>query len=440
MALITEAAPVEPSFDVDKLSYEIFSILEAKFLFGYDDPKLFVEGSALASATPAGKLNPGKKCAGKVRILSIDAGGPTDGLLAAKSLAFLEDSLRRSSGVQDACIADFFDIAAGSGSGGVLAALLFTKGEDGRGRPLFSAAEALKFLAENHRQISRPKIVRRLFRRPKVSVDRVLRKVFSEETLKDTLKPLLIPCYDLSSGGAFVFSRADALETDGFDFKMREVCLATSADPTAVGAVEMKSIDGQTKIAAVDGGIAMSNPTAAAITHVLNNKQEFPYANGVEDLMVVSLGNGDSSPGLYGSGMMTPAPRDLVRIAGEGVSDMVDQSVSMAFGQSWSSNYVRIQGNGFGNRKSPVQKGSNSSSTKLQLEAAEEMLKQKNVESLLFRGKKIGEKTNKEKLNWFAGELVKENERRKTSSYPTVVLKQATPRSSSATISSCSSN
>jgi hypothetical protein len=27
----------EPSIDTDKLSYEIFSILESKFLFGYED-------------------------------------------------------------------------------------------------------------------------------------------------------------------------------------------------------------------------------------------------------------------------------------------------------------------------------------------------------------------------------------------------------------------
>lgn len=33
---------LEPSIDTDKLSYEIFSILESKFLFGYDDQKLWV--------------------------------------------------------------------------------------------------------------------------------------------------------------------------------------------------------------------------------------------------------------------------------------------------------------------------------------------------------------------------------------------------------------
>lgn len=99
---------------------------------------------------------------------------------------------------------------------------------------------------------------------------------------------------------------------DGYDFKMKDVCAATSAQP----AVEVRSVDGRTKIMAVDGGIAMNNPTAAAITHVLNNKQEFPFCNGVEDLLVVSLGNGESELGNL-------SPSGCLKIAGEGASDLV---------------------------------------------------------------------------------------------------------------------
>jgi hypothetical protein len=45
----------------------------------------------------------------------------------------------------------------------------------------------------------------------------------------------------------------------------------------------------------------------------------------------------------------------------------------------------------------------------------EEMLSQKNVESVLLRGKKVAEQTNAEKLERFAHELVKERDRRRTS-------------------------
>lgn len=59
---------------------------------------------------------------------------------------------------------------------------------------------------------------------------------------------------------------------------------------------------------------------------------------------------------------------------------------------------------------------------------AEEMLKQKNVESVLFGGKRIDEQNNFEKLDWFAGELVLEHQRRSCRIAPTVAFKQATPK------------
>ncbi|CAN1166286.1 Patatin-like protein 6 [Linum perenne] len=62
------------------------------------------------------------------------------------------------------------------------------------------------------------------------------------------------------------------------------------------------------------------------------------------------------------------------------------------------------------------------------------MLGQRNVESVLFKGKKMGKNTNMEKLEWVSGEVIKEEGKRKTSVLPAVVLKQAaTPRTSSAT-------
>jgi hypothetical protein len=41
----------ESSIDTDKLSYEIFSIQESKFLFGYDDQKLWIPKPIAPSPT-----------------------------------------------------------------------------------------------------------------------------------------------------------------------------------------------------------------------------------------------------------------------------------------------------------------------------------------------------------------------------------------------------
>ncbi|XP_019162091.1 PREDICTED: patatin-like protein 3 [Ipomoea nil] len=427
MAAVSTVSMLDSTMEVDKLTNQIFSILENKFLFGCDDP---MQGSPLMAQSVAAAGGGKSLDTGKVRVLSIDAGGSTDGVLAAKSLAHLEASLRRKSGKANAHIADFFDVVAGSGVGGVLAALLFTRGKDGG--PLFTAQEALRFIVENGRKISRQepgRVFRRTFKPSKA-----FKKVFGDSTLKDTLKAVLIPCYDLTTGAPFLFSRADALEIDACDFLMADVCAATVAHR----ALELKSVDGRTKTSAVGGGVAMNNPTAAALTHVLNNKHEFPFSVGVEDLLVVSLGNGESSDSSAGN--LKPSPASFVNIVGDGAADMVDQAISMAFGQSGSkSNYVRVQGHGILGKKERKME----SASKVEA-MAEEMLAQKNVESVLFQGKKLAQTSNLEKLDLFAGELVKEQDRRKTSVLPVVVLKQAasaSPRTSSATtlssISSC---
>ncbi|KAG2545450.1 patatin-like protein 3 [Panicum virgatum] len=411
-----EAARADPAagLDVDKLTYEIFSILESKFLFGYDDPKLFSAGASPQPGAASRKATPLRAPAaagkGKVCILSIDGGGrAADGLLAGAALVRLEASLRRRTGDDGARLADFFDVAAGSGAGGVLAAMLVARGP--AGRPLFSAEDALAFLLRSLRRgwsDGGGGGLRALFRRPGAA----FRKLFGDLTLRDTVRPVLVPCYDLATGGPFLFSRADAVETRAYDFRLRDVCAATCAGSGgSAAAVEARSCDGSTRIAAVGGGVALGNPTAAAITHVLNNKREFPLAAGVEDLLVVSIGSGEGEP------RGAASTSEIVRIAAEGVADMVDQAVAMAFGHNRTSNYIRIQATGTprAGRRGAAKGGGC---------VAEEMLAQKNVESVLFRGKVVAEQTNAEKLERFAHELVKERDRRRSSPVSPTVVKQ----------------
>jgi hypothetical protein len=231
------------------------------------------------------------------------------------------------------------------------------------------------------------------------------------------------------NGSAVRVSRADAVESDSFDFRLRDVCAATC---TAGGALaSVRSVDGATAIAGASGGVAaMGNPAAAAITHVLHNKQEFPLATGVEDLLVLSIGAGASASAANGSNTpiptRSPSPRELARVTAEGVVDMVDESVAMAFGHACGSNYVRIQAS-----KAPA------ADEAAVAAAGAMMLAQRNVESVLFRGRRLSERTNAEKVDALAAELVKEQERRRRSPLPNVAIKQVgTPRLSSATTAS----
>ncbi|CAM8968032.1 unnamed protein product [Rhodiola kirilowii] len=448
----------EPSIDSDKLSYEIFSILESKFLFGYEENKVWIPRdvtsqdarpvtTALAEDVVDNAVSAVKNQRGKICILCIDGGGMRC-LLPGKALAYLELALKRKSGNPEARVADYFDVAAGTGVGGIFTAMLFATKD--RQRPICRAEETWKLLAENGKSIYSSSVAKsrgflhRLFKResPTIGLEKMMNEAFTSGTrvltLKDTLKPVLIPCYDLASSAPFLFSRADALETDSFDFRLAEVCRATSAEPGLFGPLAMTSIDGRTKCVAVDGGLAMSNPTAAAITHVLHNKQEFPFVRGVEDILVLSLGTTGQlleTSFEYDQVKKWKAKdwaRPMARISSDCSADVVDQSVAMAFGQSLSSNYVRIQANGsnLGRCVANVDTDPSPHNVQMLTEMAEEMLKQKNVESVMFGGKRTREESNYEKLDWFAGELVIEHQRRSCRIAPTVAFKQVYPNPS----------
>ncbi|CAN6163043.1 unnamed protein product [Urochloa humidicola] len=375
----------------DRLSQEIFSILESNFLFGASPPPL------LDGSSPA---------VGRVRVLSID-GGADGGALAAAALARLELKLQELSGNPDARVADFFDLAAGSGAGGFLAASMFAC--------RMPAAAARDVVIKNSKVLSggRGGGLFRRRRRPEA----VFREVFGEMTVRDVAKPLLIPCYDMATAAPFVFSRADAVEADAFDFPLWRVCAAACG----VGPAEVASLDGRTRLrpaaaAAGTGGAsaAVANPTAVAVTHVLHNKREFPFAAGAGDLVVLSLG------GSADASLLRPSSSSLLRIAGACQADMVDQAVSMAFGERRGRNYVRIQGNGIAGGET----------------TAEAALAERGVESVLFQGKKLMAETNGERLDGVAEQLVQEHHRRLESKAPVVIVKpSATPRTSSSSAS-----
>ncbi|XP_043700037.1 patatin-like protein 6 [Telopea speciosissima] len=134
----------EPSSDTYQLSYEIFSILESKFLFGYDEQKLWMPKQiSPANETKAGAAEPEatdnslsaiKNQRGKVCILSIDGGGMRE-ILAGKALAYLEQALKNKSGNLDARIV-----------GRIFTSMLFAT--KGAGHPIFHVEESWRFLAE----------------------------------------------------------------------------------------------------------------------------------------------------------------------------------------------------------------------------------------------------------------------------------------------------
>ncbi|KHG19901.1 Patatin-16 [Gossypium arboreum] len=360
--------------ELSKVTLEIFTKLEQKWLSHCE------------------------KSVKKIRILSIDGGGTT-GIVAGAALIHLEDQIRLKTSDAHAQIADFFDLIAGTGVGAVLAAMI--SADDGTGHPLFSARDAVEFITQNNSELFKVnKLAGVLRRREKFSgksMDKALKEMFKREdgtvlTLKDTCKPLLVPCFDLKSSAPFVFSRADASESPSFNFELWKVCRATSATPSLFKPFPFTSIDGKTSCSTVDGGLVMNNPTAAAVTHVLHNKRDFPSVNGVEDLLVLSLGNGPSCGRSKVRNNNECSTSSVVDIALDGVSETVDQMLANSF--CWNrTDYVRIQANGVETENTVGPK-------------TEAILKERGVESLPFGGKRLLTETNGERIECFVQRLV----------------------------------
>uniref|UniRef100_A0A5B7APA2 Patatin n=1 Tax=Davidia involucrata TaxID=16924 RepID=A0A5B7APA2_DAVIN len=358
--------------ELSKVTLEIFSKLEQKWLYHCESKK--------------------------TRVLSIDGGGTT-GIVAGAALIHLEDQIRAKTGDSQSSIADFFDIITGTGIGALFAAMLAA--DDGNGRPLFTAREAVRFVSEKQSELFKIKNVGVFGQRRRFSgksIDRVLKEALRRDdgkvlTLKDTCKPLLVPCFDLNSSAPFVFSRADASESPSYDFELWKVCRATSATPSMFKPFNLSSVDGKTSCLAIDGGLVMNNPTAAAVTHVLHNKRDFPSVNGVEDLLVLSLGNSlltnPSRRNLPHNGHCSTS--SIVGIVLDGVSETIDQMLGNAF--RWNrTDYVRIQANGY--------------ATAEVAPSMEEVLKEIGVESLPFGGKRLLTETNGQRIESFVQRLV----------------------------------
>jgi len=84
-----------------------------------------------------------------VTVLSIDGGG-VRGIIPGTILAFLEAKLQELDG-PDARVADYFDVVAGTSTGGLVTAMLTAP--DKEGRPLFAAKEINDFYLKHSPKI-----------------------------------------------------------------------------------------------------------------------------------------------------------------------------------------------------------------------------------------------------------------------------------------------
>lgn len=284
----------------------------------------------------------------KIRILSIDGGG-IRGLIPARILVSLERKLQQASGRPNARIAEFFDLIAGTSTGGLITCLLLTPGEN-EWTPAFSAQDIANLYQEHGSEIFHASLSKRLKsldglrdeRYEAGGLEKLIEDRIGDLWLSQLIKPCLITAYDITRRRAKFFTQHDA-RNDDKDYPIKVVARATSAAPTYFEA--MPGENDHSSYAYVDGGLFANNPTMCAYVEAYRKLEGNPTA---ENMVVLSLGTGQvKKPYAYEDVKdwgMVQWIRPLIDIMMASASETVDYQMAQLFAtHGCRSSYLRLQ-------------------------------------------------------------------------------------------------
>lgn len=240
----------------------------------------------------------------KITILSLDGGG-IRGIISCIILRYIEEQLQKNDH-SEARIGDYFDLVAGSSTGGIIASILLYPDENRKAK--YSIQKGLELYAEKGEDIFEISFWEKLINpfglfNGKISeeaLEKNLNEFFGKLELKDLIKPCLITSYDIENRKAKLFNSIEAkISTD--NFLVKDICRATSAAPTYFTPVQIKSMYGQL-FSLIDGGIYANNPALCAYAEA----RKMPFAElfkthlkpnypSVNDMIIISLGTGEES-------------------------------------------------------------------------------------------------------------------------------------------------
>ncbi len=295
----------------------------------------------------------------KLRVLSIDGGG-IRGVLPARVLVALETKLQTQTSNPDARIADYFDLVAGTSTGGILTCLLLRPSGSASGparRPQYSAEDALGLYVERGKDIFSLPVAHRIRsgygvadeKYPATGLETAAREYFGDVHLSELLKPCLVTAYDITRRRAHFFTQHDA-DRAGKDFFVRDVVRATSAAPTYFECAQIQSSSG-VPYTLVDGGVFANNPALCAFAEARNGlarARGLAPAATPADMILLSLGTGQLTRRYEYSearnwGVLGWA-RPVIDIMMAGVAETVDYQLRQIFDAFGTpEQYLRLQ-------------------------------------------------------------------------------------------------
>ncbi|MDQ3047288.1 MAG: patatin-like phospholipase family protein [Bacteroidota bacterium] len=276
-----------------------------------------------------------------LRILSIDGGG-IRGILPGQILVALEEKLQILSGNPNSRLADYFDLFAGTSTGGILTCLYLFPDKDGR--PRFTAEEAVDIYLKNGGGIFKEDLRQQLVslngfieeKYPSADIESLLMNYFGEKKLSELLKPCLITSYNIFSRNTHFFTQHDAREKEGYDYYVRDVARATSAAPTYFEPARVTSMSG-VSYPLVDGGVFANNPAMCAYAEARQQFKRGSLDKNVTavDMFILSVGTGsvkesydyDKAAGWGSLGWIHP----VLDVMMSGASDTIDFQLKQIF-------------------------------------------------------------------------------------------------------------
>ncbi|XP_054798672.1 patatin-like protein 2 [Prosopis cineraria] len=243
-----------------------------------------------------------------VTILSIDGGG-IRGIIPATILAFLESKLQELDG-EDARLADYFDVIAGTNTGGLVTAMLAAP--DKNNRPAFAAKDIKPFYLDHCPKIFPQRggvcatVVAKVIRSlggPKYDgryLHWIVGEKLGETRLQQTLTNVVIPTFDIKTLQPTIFSSYQIKRNPCLNARLADICISTSAAPTYLPAHHFKNQGAgkEREFNLIDGGVAANNPTLVAMNQItkqiMDENPDFYALKPLEirRFLIISLGTG----------------------------------------------------------------------------------------------------------------------------------------------------
>ncbi|KAJ7958133.1 Patatin [Quillaja saponaria] len=381
-----------------------------------------------------------------ITILSIDGGG-IRGLIPATILEFLESQLQEIDG-GEARLADYFDVIAGTSTGGLVTAMLTAPNE--KKRPLFAAKDIKPFYLDHcpkifpqNRGLFAP--LEKFFRAmtgPKYDgkyLHKVIREKLGEIKLHETLTNVVIPTFDIKQLQPTIFSSYQVKKSPCLDAQLSDICISTSAAPTYLPCYHFKNQDPEGNIHEfhlTDGGVAANNPALVAINQVTKqmvqeNPDFFPIkAPNYDRFLIISIGTGaQKNDAKYDAKMAAKwgtldwlthnGSTPLIDVFTQASADMVDFHIGVV-SQAFHSEdkYLRIQDDTLAGTEASVDVATKENLEKL-VEIGERLLKKPVSRANLETGQAEPVEnggTNEEALKKFAKILSQERRQREMTS------------------------